>query len=379
MADSRARRDVEGSRRAVNPAWLEVEPLERAHALAAPLYRDPAVLAVEQRAVFGRSWQLAAPADAVSGAGDHAVTDIGATPVIVLRDADGALRAFHNVCRHRGGPLAMKDGRGARALHCKYHGWTYTLTGQLRSAPEMQSADAFDASGICLPRARAEQWQPLVFGALDEGVPPLEALLQDIAGQAQGTFARPLRFDRRVSYELDCNWKVYVDNYLEGYHLPHIHPELNKLLDYRSYTTTLSQWHSLQHSPIEDAGNFYGQGGAYYYFVYPNTMLNCLPGRLQTNRVVPLGVDRCRVDFDYYYPADAADAAELKRREQDQAFSDGVQAEDAAICAAVQKGLASGSYETGRLCAKREAGLKHFHDLLRAAYRSSLGLSTGNA
>src|SRR6202008_4401705 len=91
--------------------------------------------------------------------------------------------------------------------------------------------------------------------------------------------------------------------YLEGYHLPHIHPALNKLLDYRAYATTCARWYSLQHSPLESADNFYGQGGAYYYFVYPNTMLNCLPGRLQTNRVLPLGGDRCRIEFDYSSPA----------------------------------------------------------------------------
>ena len=353
------------------PEWLAIEPLEQAHALAAPLYSDPAVLALEQRAVFGRSWQLAATADALAASGDHAVTEFGATPVILVRGEDGVLRAFHNVCRHRGGPLAFQDGRGAKALHCKYHGWTYTLAGQLRSAPEMQAARDFDMRKICLPPVTVMQWQSLVFGTLAPGQPPLDEVVQGIARQAPGTFARPLKFERRVSYELACNWKVYVDNYLEGYHLPHIHPALNKLLDYRSYTTTLARWHSLQHSPLEDAGNFYGQGGAYYFFVYPNTMLNCLPGRLQTNRVLPLGVDRCRVDFDYYYPADQGDAQELKRREQDQVFSDGVQAEDAAICAAVQKGLASGSYETGRLCPKREAGVKHFHDLLRQAYQES--------
>jgi choline monooxygenase len=361
------------SRPALRPEWLAVEPLERAHALAAPLYRDPAVLALERDAVFGMSWQLAAPADALSGPGDHVVSELGATPAIFVRGEDGALRAFHNVCRHRGGPLALADGRGARALHCKYHGWTYTLAGQLRAAPEMQAAQDFDVQAICLPQAQAAQWQALVFGALSPHVPALQEVLGGIAEHAQGTFARPLMFDRRVSYELDCNWKVYVDNYLEGYHLPHIHPALNRMLDYRSYATTLSRWHSLQHSPIEEAGNFYGQGGAYYYFVYPNTMLNCLPGRLQTNRVLPLGVDRCRVDFDYFYPAGAADAAELRRREQDRQFSDEVQAEDAVICAAVQKGLASGSYETGRLCPKREAGVKHFHDLLREAYRNALG------
>jgi choline monooxygenase len=357
----------------LRPEWLAVEPLERAHALAAPLYADPAVLELERRAVFGAGWQLVGPAGAVAGAGDHAVTQIGATPVIVVRGDDGELRAFHNVCRHRGGPLALTDGRGARALRCRYHGWTYTLAGQLRGAPEMQGAQAFDPKAVCLPAARAEQWQGLVFAAL-HAAPALEQVLDGVAARAPATFTRPLAFERRVSYELACNWKVYVDNYLEGYHLPHIHPALNELLDYRSYTTELARWHSVQHSPLEDAGNFYGEGGAYYFFVWPNTLLNCLPGRLQTNRVVPLAADRCRVDFDYYYPAGDVDARERERRERDQAFSDGVQAEDAAICEAVQRGLASGSYETGRLCPKREAGVKHFHDLLREAYRAALAV-----
>jgi choline monooxygenase len=334
--------------------------------LAARFYCDPEVLRLEQRAVFGRSWQLAGAADALTGSGDHVVTQWGATPIIVVRGTDGALRAFHNVCRHRAGPLALEDGRGAKALHCKYHGWTYTLAGQLKSAPEMQDAADFDPSKICLPAVRASEWSSLVFGTLDAHVPPLDDVLDGIATQAHATFAQPLRFERRVSYELACNWKVYVDNYLEGYHLPHIHPELNKLLDYRSYTTTCARWHSLQYSPIAGLqGAPYAEGGAYYYFVWPNTMLNCLPGRLQTNRVVALSVDRCRVEFDYYYPADAQGDA---RRDEDQQFSDQVQLEDAAICEAVQKGLASGSYEAGRLNPKRETGVMHFHELLREAY-----------
>ncbi|HZP13435.1 MAG TPA: aromatic ring-hydroxylating dioxygenase subunit alpha [Nevskiaceae bacterium] len=333
--------------------------------LAARFYCDPDVAALEQRTIFRRSWQLIGAADALTGPGDHIVGELGGVPIIAVRGADGGLRAFHNVCRHRAGPLALEDGRGAKALHCKYHGWTYTLTGQLRSAPEMQDAADFDVSRICLPPARVAQWSTLVFGALDVA-PGLDEMLDGIETQAQATLAKPLRFDRRVSYELACNWKVYVDNYLEGYHLPHIHPALSRLLDYRSYTTTCARWHSVQHSPLERAqGAPYGGGDAFYYFVWPNTMLNCLPGRLQTNRVVPIAVDRCRVDFDYYYPADSTGDAS---RAQDQHFSDQVQIEDAAICEAVQKGLASGSYEAGRLNPKRETGVMHFHELLRAAY-----------
>ena len=174
-----------------------------------------------------------------------------------------------------------------------------------------------------------------------------------------------MRFHRRDSYDIACNWKVYVDNFLEGYHLPHVHPGLSKVLDYRAYDTELFPWHSLQHSPLRNSGDIYGDGDAFYYFVYPNVMLNIMPGRLQTNHILPLGADRCRVEFDYYY---AQDDAALARIANDQAFSDEVQDEDIRICESVQQGLASGLYDAGRLCPKRESGVWHFHNLLRAAY-----------
>jgi choline monooxygenase len=173
------------------------------------------------------------------------------------------------------------------------------------------------------------------------------------------------RFARHVAYDVACNWKVYVDNFLEGYHLPHVHPGLSKVLDYRAYETELFEWYSLQHSPLRNNEGIYGDGTAWYYFIYPNVMLNIMPGRLQTNRVLPLGDDRCRVEFGYYY---AEDAAALARSANDERFSDEIQVEDIAICEAVQRGLASGVYEAGRLSPKRERGVWHFHQLLRSAY-----------
>ena len=177
--------------------------------------------------------------------------------------------------------------------------------------------------------------------------------------------AGAMRYLRRDAYEIACNWKVYIDNFLEGYHLPHVHPGLSKVLDYRVYDTELFPWHSLQHSPLRNSDDIYGSGDAFYYFVYPNVMLNIMPGRMQTNRILPLGPGRCRVEFDYYY---AQDDKALARIARDQEFSDEIQQEDIMICEAVQKGLASGSYEAGRLCPKRESAVWHFHNQLRAAY-----------
>jgi len=172
--------------------------------------------------------------------------------------------------------------------------------------------------------------------------------------------------DRRASYEVACNWKVYVDNYLEGYHLAQVHPRLSPLLDGERYSTSTARWASLQSSPLAGSGP-YAQGEALYWWLWPNTMLNVLPGRLQTNRVVPLAVDRCRIDFDYFY----APAVGPEARIEDQRFSDEVQMEDIAICEAVQRGLASGSYVAGRLHPQQESGLHHFHQLLRVAYRDA--------
>lgn len=342
-----------------------VVPLESATALPARFYAGEPMLAMEKRAVFARSWQLVAHQGQLAEAGDHVVEQVGDVPVLVVRGQDGVLRAFPNVCRHRAGPLALCNGKGARALHCKYHGWSYTLEGQLRSAPEMQGAADFDVASIRLPPLRVVEWQGLVFVALSENVPPFEEVYAGITERIAPIDLAAMRFLRRDSYDIACNWKVYIDNFLEGYHLPHVHPGLSKVLDYRVYDTELFPWHSLQHSPLRNSGDIYGDGQAFYYFVYPNVMLNIMPGRLQTNRILPLGPDRCRVEFDYYYAQDEQAQARIAN---DQAFSDEVQAEDITICEAVQKGLSSGTYDAGRLCPKRESALWLFHNQLRAAY-----------
>lgn len=345
-----------------------ITALESATALPARFYVGEAMLAMEKRAVFARSWQLVAHQGQLAEAGDHVVEQVGDVPVIVVRGQDGVLRAFPNVCRHRAGPLALCNGKGARALHCKYHGWSYTLEGQLRSAPEMQGAADFDVSSIRLPPLRVVEWQGLVFVALSDNVPPFEEVYAGITERIAPIDLAAMRFLRRDSYDIACNWKVYIDNFLEGYHLPHVHPGLSKVLDYRVYDTELFPWHSLQHSPLRNSGDIYGDGEAFYYFVYPNVMLNIMPGRLQTNRILPLGPDRCRVEFDYYYAQDDKAQARIAN---DQAFSDEVQAEDITICEAVQKGLVSGTYEAGRLCPKRESALWLFHNQLRAAYAAA--------
>ncbi len=351
----------------MHPDDLAPQPAPTAFTLPALYYVDPSMGDIDRSAVFDRGWQLVAHVSRLRGAGDHVVANLAGLPVLAVRGADGGIRVFHNVCRHRAGPIAQCDGLRAKSLRCHYHGWTYALDGRLKSAPEMQDTQDFDIASIHLPQLVVKIWQGLVFATVDEALAPaFDAFVEGIdahLGPDRG-------FERygghhRASYDIACNWKVYVDNYLEGYHVPHVHPGLNRLLDYRSYRTETARWHSLQWSPLESDPALYGNGDALYYWLWPNTMLNILPGRLQTNTVVPLGVDRCRVLFDSYYDA----ANDAGRREADRDFSDGVQHEDIAICEDVQRGLASGSYVAGRLNPLRESGVHHFHELLRAAYR----------
>jgi choline monooxygenase len=357
-------------------ADLAAQPPGRATSLPARFYCEPSMAAFDRRAVFDRGWQLVAHVSRLRDPGDHVVADLAGLPVIAVRGTDsegetGEIRVLHNICRHRAGPIARCDGLAAKSLRCRYHGWTYGLDGVLKSAPEMGDAEDFDVASIRLPRLHARIWQGLVFACSGDDPPPFEALVAGIdarLGADRGLAG--YGHHQRIGYDIACNWKAYVDNYLEGYHLPHVHPALNRILDYRSYVTELSDRHSLQWSPLESDGTLYGNGDALYYWLWPNTMLNILPGRLQTNRVVPLGVDRCRVEFDFYYPLDDSGEARA-RRDADRAFSDEVQHEDIAICEDVQRGLASGSYVAGRLNPLRETGVHHFHELLRHAYREA--------
>lgn len=358
---------------------LHPQTLATATALPARFYTGEGTAAVDQRAVFNRHWQYICHASQIADEGDYTVCALGQLPVIVIRTAQG-LRGYHNVCRHRAGPLAQCSGKGAKQLRCRYHGWTYNLDGSLRTATEMKDVPDFNIDSIRLPALQVREFEGLVFAA-SENPPPFEDYIAEIAERLaiSGHQLAALRFHQHLSYDIDCNWKTYVDNYLEGYHVPHVHPELNKLLDYRSYVTQTQRWYSLQFSPLESGDDLYGSGEALYYFLYPNTMLNILPGRLQTNRVLPLPNNRCRVEFDFFYTACADSTSDEARRQRDLAFSDVVQDEDIQICVDVQRGLDSGSYTAGRLNPLRENALHHFQELLRADYRTHISSVGSNA
>jgi choline monooxygenase len=352
------------------------ENLARATTLPSAWYVDSAVLDRERERVFGRTWQLVGDAGDVAGPGDFLATEVAGEPVVVARGEDGALRAFSNVCRHRAGPVAC--GRGRRpSLRCAYHGWTYGLDGRLLATPEFEGVLDFDRAAVRLPELRAATFGPLAFVNLDSTAPALALVLGEMAEETAGLGLERLRFHRRHDYEVACNWKVYVDNYLEGYHIPVAHPGLFREIDYAAYRVETREHHSRQHAPVRSASpeSLYRrhleagrEPGALYYWLFPNLMLNAYPDHVQANLVLPLAPERTLVRFDWLVPETSRPGLGPEL-EESFAFSDEVQREDVALCEAVQRGLRSRFYDRGRLSVKRENGVHHFHRLLADALR----------
>lgn len=352
---------------------LDVAPLARAETIPAAWYTAPAFHTFDEQQVMGQTWQYVGAAQQVATPGAYVQAAVAGEPLVVIRDAEGALRAFFNVCRHRGGPLVTEGTGTCRMLQCQYHGWTYRLNGALRGVPRFDRTELFHKEDYGLVPVAVEVWEGMVFVNLAPSPPPLADAFVGIPERIAPMTLASKTFAERVVYDVACNWKVYVDNYLEGYHIPLVHPELCDLLDYRAYVTETFDHYSLQYSPLQAGDNLYqaNEGAAYYYYVFPNFMLNILPGRLQTNRVVPVAPDRCQVIFDYYYDEVATPEAE-HRRAEDLTFSDRVQQEDADICEHVQRGLASRAYDRGRFSVACEEGVYHFQTLLKQAYRRAL-------
>jgi choline monooxygenase len=335
------------------------------------------MLELEYDAIFRKTWQYVGRTTELPEVGSHTVATVGKEPIIVVRGKDDVIRAFYNVCRHRGGPLATENGC-SKMLQCKYHGWTYQLDGMLRGVPDFDRVELFDKKDYGLREVRLEEWEGLLFVALDEPIVPLKEMMSGVRERIKIVDLKSLKFHHRVIYDVHCNWKVYVDNYLEGYHVPLVHPELFKIYDFNLYRTDTFDWYSLQHSPLRADEVLYSKqvkegvaAEALYYFIYPNLMLNILPGRLQTNLVQPVSSDRCRVIFDFYYE-DIESAEALKLIEEDIRFSDDVQAEDIEICELVQRGLSSSAYDKGRFSVKRENAVHHFQSLLKRQIKLSL-------
>lgn len=353
---------------------FEIDPdITRAHTPPGKFYADPEVYDRAKEKVFARSWQL------LGGIGEQ-LTGPGTVvpftllpgcldePLLLVRDESGDQRCLSNVCTHRGMPLVRKTGSVTR-LRCGYHGRSFDLNGRMTAMPEFELAVDFPGPDDNLTATPLEKWGPLMFGGLD----PAEGIDGFLAPVRERMSFLPLEeftFDpaRSRDYQVRANWALYCENYLEGFHIPLVHPGLNSVLDWKSYEVELEKSSSLQIGIDSGSGTVFelpaghpDEGkkvAAYYWWLYPNLMLNFYPWGLSANVVEPRGPEAARVRFfSYIWRKDLLDTGAGGPL-------DSVEMEDEAVVEAVQAGVGSRLYGRGRYSPTQEKGTHHFHRLL---------------
>ncbi len=342
-------------------------PLGEAKTPPASWYTDPRALALEKETVFRRYWQFAGRTEQLSRPGDFFTGSFLGWPYVVTRDEEGKLNAFYNVCSHHGTCVA-RDAGNTKRLVCPYHGWAYGLNGQLKRAPKAGAIRDLSVTGLNLKPLPVQTWGPFVVVHFGKDAIAIAELLAGLEKHLPLRELAELRFVERVTYKIACNWKVFVDNYLDGgYHVPIMHPGLSAQLDLESYRTEMDQLWSIQSCSSgtnggENQDDFKERLGdrARYAWIHPNFMINRYGPWMDTNRVIPLDEGHCLTVFDYYHegPLSKEMLARTKRA------SDRVQQEDIEICHMVQEGLESGVYDQGIYAPRFEAPMYHFHKLL---------------
>jgi choline monooxygenase len=322
-------------------------------------YFDPEILRREQDSIFRWAWQYVGHTGQAAEPGSYFASRAGDVPVVVTRPDDGELRAFLNVCRHRGSVVV--DGEGRRAtLQCPYHAWTYGLDGSLRAAP--RSDETAPREELGLVPLRVETWGPFVFvNPSDEG-PSLRETLGDLCDVLP---LDGLAFHHRTEYSLESNWKIACENYLECYHCAVAHPGFSARIDVSpdAYLLEEHRWHWSQFAQLRD-GNGSGPRGQ-FHFVWPNLKVNVYPGRpnLSIGPVWPDGAERSRGFLDYFFAPgeDEAWIADLLE------LDDQVGREDTALVERVQRGVRAGVLTEGRLLGESERLIARFDELVRDA------------
>jgi phenylpropionate dioxygenase-like ring-hydroxylating dioxygenase large terminal subunit len=334
-------------------------------------YADPAMLRRESDQIFARSWQYAGHTGQITEPGSYFTSSAGEIPIVVTRARDGELRAFLNVCRHRGSVVATGEGK-RETLQCSYHAWTYGLDGQLRAAPRSDREPDFDASELGLVPAAVGTWGRFVFVNPDRDAAPLADALGEVPallGELIDLDVLEHRF--RLEWELDANWKVACENFLECYHCAVAHPGFSAIVDVApdSYRLRTSGLTSSQFGPLrENGGSPFADGEirrSQFHFVWPNFGINVFPGRpnLSCGPILPRGPERAARFLDYFFAPDVDQAWIDDLMELDNQ----VGLEDTALVEGVQRGIRSGLVESGRLMSASEPLIAHFQQLTAEA------------
>jgi glycine betaine catabolism A len=312
--------------------------------LAARWYVSPEIFAAERETIFARDWICVGRAEDLTSAGDYRLAEVAGESLILVRGADGQLRAFYNVCRHRGSRVCeVESGHFTGSIQCPYHAWTYALDGALRVARNMAEVPGFHVEEYPLHRATLAEWEGFVFVNLAREPEPLERAFAPLIGRFSRWNIASLRAARGITYDLACNWKLIFQNYSECYHCPLVHPQLDKLSPSDSGRNDLTdgpflggyselrKGMSLTSSGATNRPPLEGVSGAelehvYYYTIFPSMMLSLHPDYVMVHYVRPRAADRTEVvcsllfdpetmkrdDFD---PSDAVDFWDLTNRQ----------------------------------------------------------------
>jgi choline monooxygenase len=331
-------------------------------------YVSPDVLRREQELVFRDAWHYAGPLEWAAQPGDRFPCQAGQAPVIVVRDRGETLRAFLNVCRHRGSVIVKERGR-RETLQCPYHAWTYGLDGSLRSAPRSEREVDFDPCELSLRPVLVDTWGPFVFVNTDLSAAPLADSLGALPGLID---PNGLVFRERVGASLEANWKVAVENYLECYHCPVAHKAFSALVDvdpdsYRleAVNGLLSQYGARRNGPDDGSDT-----ACQFHLVWPALKVIVYPGaaNLSLGPVWPEGTERSAGFLDYFFGADVAEQTQRELIE----FDDQVGLEDRELVETVQRGLRSGLIDRGRLLLDSESLIGAFQERVAASLGETL-------
>lgn len=313
----------------------------------------------ERTAIFRHAWQLIAPMSAFAAPGSYVAADFAGSGIFAMRGRDGELRAFRNVCRHRGARL-LAEGKGrCNVIRCPYHQWAFDETGKLVNAPWFGESPDFRKEEWPLEPVRIDSWRGLVFVAIDP-VEPLVAQLGDLPAELALEPIETYAASASETVLFDANWKIYTDNFVEGYHIPGTHPSFHAAIDFEEFRTTAHRGFIRMTAPPRDGLFYRGK----WLWMWPNWTLSLFEGGMNTSRINPVSVNRTEQIYHFYF-ADISEATESARQKTIEANL-AVVREDYSVCVETHRNYQTGDYTPGPLSPRHEQGVHYFQSKVRA-------------
>ncbi len=334
--------------------------------LAGRYFTSPDIFVEERERIFYRRWLCIGRADQVAQPGNYFLQQAGDESIIILRNRRGELRAFYNVCRHRGTRLCEKaSGQFSETIQCPYHAWTYALDGQLVGAPHMSEVDDFDKHDYPLHPVMIDTWDGFLFINLERECEPFAVAFAPLVGRFKRFNVGSLRAARRIEYDVRANWKLIIQNYSECLHCPTLHPGLSKISPYQSgqndlyagphlggYMDIVAGVDSLTVSgracalPVGDTLPVEDLHRVYYYSIFPNMLLSLHPDYVMFHTLWPQTPDRTRIVCEWLFRPESFDRSGF-HPDDAVSFWDRTNREDWRICERSQAGIASRRYVPG--------------------------------